>query len=204
MGKLNQETNKILIQFLLAIFTAILSTIGFYFTSKIQAKNEKEQKKYENKINAYQSFLASIGRNQSPIIAEILNIGELSKKVSTDPDIQNLENNFEKLISINDDYKISWQLDSDFSILRMYGSENVRQNCDDILSVLALDESSVNWQKYPLELQKYHKEILHANENGIAYGYESKVNSDERVKFILLSALYKNLLDQLRIEIQQN
>lgn len=184
-----------------AVLAAILSVIGFYFNSKIQVKNDRIQKQLEYKASAYSSFLTFISRSNSPIIAEILCIGELPKHIVTDFEIQTLENSFERLVNHNEEYGLSWQLDIDFNILRLHGSESVQKNCDDILTVLALRESSVDWTQYPEELQSLRKTWLE-NQNGEPYGYELKVTDDERVMFILLSALYKNLLNQLRFELQ--
>lgn len=193
-------------QIKLSIFTAvlasILSVIGFYFTSKMQASNEKMQKQFEYRAAAYSTFLNSTSKTQSPIIAEILSVGELVNHVSTDSEIQNLENNFEKLAKLNEENQITWQLDSDFNILRLHGSEKVISNCNDILAVLALREYSVIWKKYPKNLQEFRNEWLN-NQKGKAYGYKLKVDDDQRIMFILLSSLYKNLINQLHNEIQE-
>ena len=192
-------SNQIYLSIFTAVLASALSIIGFYITSKIQIKNDKIQRQFEYKVSAYQSFLNATSKTQSPVIAEILGIGELVKHVATDNEIQRLENSFEKLASLNDEYGISWQLDNDFNILRLHGSKKVCDNCEDILTVLALRESSVDWTKYPIELQKFRKNWID-NQKGEAYGYELKVNDDERIMFILLSSLYKNLLYQLQTE----
>ena len=189
----------------IAILTVILSgfftIVGFYLTAKWQFQIAITEKRYEYRMNAYNSFLSAISRNNSPIIAEILNIGELSKHVATDAEIQVLEDKFSELSKLNNEYKISWQLDSDFSVLRLYGSDLVRQYCDDILSVLVLREYDVEWNNYPKELVSLKNIWVKYQENGIAYGWEEKVTGEERVMFVILSAMYKNLLTQLRNEL---
>ncbi len=192
---------QILLSILTAVLAAILSVIGFYFTSKIQAKNDKTQKQFEYKVMAYQSFLTSVSKTQSPIIAEILSVGKLEKHVVTDGEIQGLKDSFAKLSKLNVGYPILWQLDNDFNILRLHGSETVRQDCDDILAVLAFREDSVDWKRYPKELQTFRQDLL-KRQNGVAYGFELRVSDDERVMYILLSSLYNNLLSQLRTELQ--
>lgn len=193
---------QIVISTLTALLAAVLSIIGFHFTSRIEAENDRKQKQFEYKVAAYQIFLGSVSRTQSPIIAEILSIGELTQQVATDSQIQTLEDSFEKLVKLNHEYQISLQLNNDFNILRLHGSEAVLRNCDDILAVLALREYTVDWKKYPTELQTLHKNWLEIQKNGMAYGWDAKVSSDERLMFVLLSSLYRNLLGQLRREIQ--
>ena len=191
--------------YLVAVFTALLSAvfaiIGFYFTAKLQAENVIIQKQYEYKATAYSAFLSSINKNTSPVIAEILSAGELSKHVVTDEDIQSLEDKFGRLAALNYEYKISLRFDSEFNILQLHGSEIVRRYCEDILSVLALREQSVNWNDYSKEITQLRDRWLAIQINGIAYGWEEKVSDEERVMYVLLSALYKNLLTQLRTEI---
>ena len=188
-----------------AIFTVVLSgfftIVGFYLTTKWQFQIAIAEKQYEYRINAYNSFLSAISRNNSPMIAEILNIGELSKHLTTDAEIQALEDKFNELSKLNYEYKILWQLDSDFSILRLHGSDLVRKYCDDILSVLALREYDVVWNNYPKELVSLKNIWVKNQEDGIAYGWEEKVTGEERVMFVILSAMYKNLLTQLRNEL---
>ena len=116
-------TKEIYLSIFTAVLASILSVFGFYITSSIQAKNEKIQKQFELKTSAYLTFLNSISKTQSPIIAQILSVGESVKHVATDAEIQNLENNFERLAKLNEENQISWQLDSDFNVLRLCGSE---------------------------------------------------------------------------------
>ena len=190
--------------YLIALFTAVLSGVfaisGFHFTAKLQAKNAITQKQYEYRAAAYASFLGSMNRTKSPIIAEILSIGEISRHVATDREIQALEDNFARLAELNNQYDISCQIDSVFCTLRLHGSGLVRKYCDDILTVLALREHDVHWSEYSIEIQEYRNKWVE-DQNGIAYGWEERVTNEERVLFILLSTLYKNLLSQLRNEL---
>lgn len=185
-----------------AVLAAILSVIGYYFTSKIQAASDKGQKLFEFKMIAYQSFLNTNNNTQSPVIAEILGIGELAKHVTTDSEILRLESSFEKLIKLNDENNISWQLDNNFNILRLHGSDKVIQICDDILTVLALREHSVDWTRYPLEVQEIRTTWI-TNIDGMNYGYAARVSEEERIMFVLVHELYKSLLDQLRVELKE-
>ena len=195
-------TKEIYLSIFTAVLASILSVFGFYITSSIQAKNEKIQKQFELKTSAYLTFLNSISKTQSPIIAQILSVGESVKHVATDAEIQNLENNFERLAKLNEENQISWQLDSDFNVLRLCGSEKVRNYCEDMMVVLANRHENVDWTKYPKELQAFRKEWL-KNQEGKPYGYELKVSDDERIIFILLTAQYRNLINQLHSEIQE-
>jgi hypothetical protein len=187
-----------------AIITAVMSGAisigGFYFISEIEAKNTIIQKQYEFKVAAYDSFLSSISVRQSPVITEILNIGEHAKYAGSDSDIQALEDRFQKLVFFNREHQISWQLDNDFNLLRLHGSKKVRIYCDDILTVLRSEEYLVNWKEYPERLQDFVEERK-GSQSGNAY-VEEMVTNEERIMMVVLSALYKNLIDQLRLELQ--
>ena len=101
---------------------------------------------------------------------------------------------------MNSEYGLSWQISSDFGVLRLNGSDLVRQYCSDILAVLALKEFSVNWNKYPLELQELRTKWITA-QKGVNYGWEPRVSPEERVMFVLISAMYENLVNELRKEL---
>jgi uncharacterized protein YpuA (DUF1002 family) len=185
-----------------ALLTTLLSTGSSYFILSNQAKSEKVQFQFELKTSAYSTFLNSISKTQSPIIAEILNAGKLINHSNTDMEIQYVEDSFERFVKLNGESKIYEQLDSHFNLLRLHGSEKVRNKCEDILTVLAYEEFKIDWTKYPQELQKFRAEWLNVQKNGKQSGIELKVRDDERIMFILLTALFQNLIDQLRTEMQ--
>lgn len=195
--------NELKLAFVTALLAGIFSAIGSYITIEIKTQKERIQWQNEKKAQAYNSFLLSVSNDKSPIVSEILSIGELSKHVATDAEIQSLEDSFERLSNLNLDYKISNQLNTDFNILRLHGSELIKRNCNDILSVLALREEMVDWSKYPENI-KSTRNRWKENQNGQAYGFEAKVTDDQRVMFILLSILYKNLINELNNELYNN
>jgi hypothetical protein len=198
--KSKKEVNPIYLAILTAVLSGILSISGFYYTSKIQTKSQLIQKRYEYKAIAYNTFLSAITKNKSPIIPQILSIGDLVRHVATDAEIQALEDKFESLVKLNYTYEISWQLESDFNVLRLHGSEKVKRYCDDILTILAHRQFSIDWSQYPKQLQLFRTKWIE-NQTEEAYGYELKVSDDERIMMILLSATYRNLIDQLRHEL---
>lgn len=193
--------------YVLAVFTAflsgILSLIGFYLSAKLQAENRIAQKQYENRARSYEYLLNNMSMHKFPAIVGILNVGNLVEHVATDGEIQALEDTFEKLSLINNYYKVSWQLDNHFNILRLYGSESVVRYCEDILAVLALREFTVDWNSYPSEVQEFRSIWVRVQENGVAYGWEEKVTNEERIMFALASILYRNLITQLRNELKK-
>ena len=154
MGSIEEHTNPYLIALFTAITTGTFSIIDLYFTINIQTDSIIKQKQFEYRAPTYNSFLTTVNRNKYPLISDILSIGQLTKHVATDMEIQILENKFGKLASSNREYNISLQLNSDINILRMHGSNIVRQYCDDILTILALRESDVNWSKYTEEINE--------------------------------------------------
>jgi hypothetical protein len=193
--KKKREANPYYLTILTCTLSGVISVVGIQITSTIQEKNAYHQKQYELKANAYNAFSS----NQSPVIVEILNVGDLVKQVGTDTEIQTLENNFQELVLLNQEYRISCQLDSDFNVLRLHGSEKVKIYCDDILAVLALSEHTVDWGGYPEELQAFVKKWKEA-QSGVAY-FEPRVTNDERVMMVILCAMYKNLINELRSEL---
>lgn len=201
---IDKHTNPYLIALFTAIITGIFAIIGFYFTINLQTASIIKQKQFEYRASAYNSFLTTVNRNKSPLISDILSIGQLTKHVATDMEMQILENKFGKLASSNREYNISLQLDSDFNILRMHGSNIVRQYCDDIITILALRESDVNWSKYSEEInEKRDIWIGPKQETEVDY-VDTKVTDEERMIFVLLSTLYTELINQLSTELQGN
>lgn len=199
--KKKKETNPYYLAIATAILSGLISIVGFHVSSEIQAKNAIIQSQYEFKIIAYNTFLSSIASHQSPILAEILNIGNLVKHAATDSEIQTLENEFQELIKFNQEYQMFWQLSNDFGPLRLHGSQKIKSICDDILAILALREHTVNWNEYPEEIRGSVR-ACKQSQSGMAY-IEERVTSDERIAMNIVSLMYGHLLNELRLERQK-
>lgn len=202
MLDMNKQPNPYFLGLYTAILSGTIAIVGFYYTAKFQSDVELKKIQYELKARSYMSFLSSLDRKKSPIIAEILNIGSVSEHVVTDSEIQALEDSLGRLIKMNKEYGISWQISSDFTVLKLNGSELVQQYCEDILAVLALREHSVDWSIYSSKLQKL-REAWKSAQKGTSIGWIPRVSPEERVMFVLISEMYENLINQLNEELSE-
>jgi hypothetical protein len=202
MNKKRVRANPYGIAVLTALLSGVVAVAGFYFTVKWQVENLITQKQYEYRSIAYGSFLIAINnKNKAPVFVEMIRIGELFEYVCTDEEVQSLEDRLGRFIQLNCAYKNFLELKNIFDILRLHGSNLVRKYCDEILLVLMCREYDVKWEKYPNNLILLKDKWVDNQENGIVYGWEEKVSNEERVMFVLLSAMYENLLAQMRNEL---
>lgn len=191
--------------YLIGLFTAILagsfSVIGGYYATEFQAKKSIAQKQLEYRILAYSGALEKIDHKKAPVISEILSIGSIADHLASDGEIQEFENRIAELLKKQNTQDLYWQLNSDQNILRLHGSRRVIEICDDILMSLLLRDYEINWNNYSPEVVVNHN-IWKANQDqGIAYGWEERVSSDERLMIVTISMLTQALIEQLRREI---
>lgn len=191
--------------YLMAVFTAFLaglfSIVGSYYTGKFQAERAMTQKQMDYRISAYGAFLERTDRAGEPVISQLLNVGSIAEHLATDSEIQAFEDKIAHLLRSHDIQDIYWQLNTDLNMLRLHGSKRVAEISDDLLKALLLRDSEINWSMYPDETTKAHESWKTAQINGIAYGFEGRVDSDERLMVISISILTKALIEQLREEI---
>src|SRR2546426_7172191 len=121
--------------YVIAVFTAVLagafSVLGTYFTAQFQAKHAIAQKQLEYRAQSYAAFLEKIDRSRSPEIGQLLSIGSLAERVTTDSEIQNLEDQLAVLLRKAPIQDLYWKLNSDLNLVRLHGSIRVRRVCDE-------------------------------------------------------------------------
>jgi hypothetical protein len=194
--------NPYFMAFLTAFLSAAFSVTGSYFTVNLQARHAIAQKRLEFRVQAYGTFLEKIDRNKSPAISQLLSIGAMAESVTTDGEIQALENRLSALFSDNDEQEFFWQLNSDLNVLRVHGSNRVEQISKNMLDALSFRSENIDWSAYPAEISNFHKDWKRLQEQGVAYGWTAKVSEDQRLMIVILAKLTQVLLSQLRIEVQ--
>jgi hypothetical protein len=193
--------------YLMALFTALLSIIGaaiasFQITS-LQANQSIAERKAACRKEAYITFLSRIDRKSDPAISELLGIGVLADKVSTDSQIQDLENHFSKLLERSKPQVVYIQLSSDLNLLRLCGSREVNRRADDLLDVLIGDFSGVDTSHYSANFRQYYHSWLTLQQGkNRAYGWEERISPQERASLILTNATLRQLLSAMNVELQ--
>lgn len=192
--------------YVLAVFTVtlagIFSVAGGYFTAEFRAKQAVAQKQHEYRVMAYTGFLDKTDRSKAPAISQILSIGSMADHVATDGEIQAFEDRIASLLKKYDAQDIYWQLNADLNMLRLHGSSRVSEICDDILKSLLSRDSEINWAAYPPNVAAFHNRWKVTQEKEIAYGWEERVTSDERLMIVMISKLTQVLIEQLHADIR--
>ena len=189
----------------MAIFTAVLagifSVIGSYYTAELQEKQAITQKQFEYRVLAYTTFLDKTDHAKAHAINQILSIGSMANHLATDGEIQAFEDRIASFLKKHDAQDIYWQLNTDLNTLRLHGTPQVAEICDDILKSLLLRDHEIVWSKYPSDLVAIHDRWRTAQEKGDAYGWVERVAIDERLMIVMISKLTQVLIAQLRKEI---
>jgi hypothetical protein len=186
----------------MALFTALLAGIfslsGAYVIAKIQARHATTAKALEYRAQAYSGFLQKLDWERSPLVSRLLNIGSLADRVATDGEIQALEDRIADLLKQLDPQEAYWQLSSDFNLLRLHGDIITDKFCSDILALLSFRHHEVNWAQYSKQTQDYYRKWRKNQNERIAYGWEEKVDKEERFMVVMVSRLFNELIDHLR------
>ncbi len=197
-------SNQVKHQYLIVIFTALLSgaasTAGIYLTAPYQTKQIIKQKNYENKVLAYNEFLEKLSSDKSPTLFPIIAIEKLHYNITGDASIQELEDKIFDLSKSDYERKVFYSLTKHFHALSLYGSETVKLYSDDMISVLLNNEYSVDWEYHTPEVQDTRNSWV--DNDGIKIGWEPKVSDEERAKFIILAAQYRELVNLLKSELK--
>ena len=192
--------------YVIAIFTAVLagafSVLGTYFTAQFQAKHAIAQKQLEYRAQSYAAFLEKIDRSRSPEIGQLLSIGSLAERVTTDSEIQNLEDQLAVLLRKAPIQDLYWKLNSDLNLVRLHGSIRVRRVCDDILKALALREFEIDWSGYPRDVSQLREKWAEVQKEGATYGWQPRISNDKRLMIIVVGKLFELLVTELRNELQ--
>ncbi|MDX4069759.1 hypothetical protein [Aliarcobacter skirrowii] len=187
--KKSKKSNSYLSLIITGLITTVFSTCSAYVLFKYQSN-------YEYKNQAYKLFLEKIDLNNSPIMNKILNLGSLADFVATDGEIQDLENGMYELLNSHSRNEIYLMLNNEFNILRLYGDKKTKRYCEDILLLLNDQAHIINWGNYEPSINLYYKQ-LESTRGGISMGYEQMISDDERINLILISKLFKVLLNHI-------
>jgi len=203
-----RRSNKHPNPYVMAIFTAILAagfaTLGTYYTHQKQTQKFLLEQRLGSRKQAYTLFLEKIDREKSPLLSRLLHLGSVAEHLATDGEIQTLEDAFEQITVALQSYDLYWQLSNDMSILRMYGSRTVVEYANDLLDLTSGKYWQISLQKYPRDVQVYfHKWKKHAA-LGVAYGWKERITSDERLTLILTARLFRNILETIRAEFEND
>lgn len=184
-----------------AILSAVLSSLGGYFIVKVEAERAINEKQFEYRASAYNIFIDSINTTKLQDFSKFLNAGYYAVNVKTlsDNEIQALEDKFEAMNKEYKDEDIFIHLNNSLNILRMHGSAKVRIYCEDIMLVFAMKPEDVEWKSHSKEIQDLY--ISWTRPNSITYGYEPKVTEEERIRIVMVSGLFAEILKQLNLEL---
>ena len=193
--------NPYLLAFFTALFAGLFSIVGIYYLSKIHINHMLLEKDLDLKKEMYLSFINKIDKNNDPIISELLSIGPLADNVNTDGEIQNFEDKLYNILSRNSTYDIYWRLNSDLNIIRLRASDRVKTRADDLLNTLILNFNEVQIKKHSPEIQAYYSKWWEIQRDGIAYGYEERITSEQRFSIIISSKLLQSLIQAMNEEL---
>lgn len=199
----SKPANPYLLAFFTAVLAGLFSVVGGYFVAKFQANAVISQKHLEYRASAYSAFLRNIDQAGKPLASLLLSIGSLSKKVATDGEIQDFEDRMSMFIKEHDMQNIYWQLSADFNVLRLHGSDEISEICNDILSTLVSRSDEINWDKYPEHVSASYRS-WRAQEGKDFYAVEPRVSDDDRLMFVTVAMLYEELVRQLRQELRSS
>ncbi|HFQ5381018.1 TPA: hypothetical protein ACGUMU_004282 [Vibrio vulnificus] len=189
---------------IIAVITALLACIGsvggVYLSAPIVVSQFIAQKNYENKAKAYESFLKSMSEDKSSASIKLIGLNQMVRNVTTDESIQRIEDSLAVLSAENHSDKLFLYLTSNMQALKLHGSEKVDRYIDDFMSVLLGNEFLVDWDIHDEYTRSIRNDWIENDRP--AYGFEEKVNDDERAKFIILSAQYVELVKLLKAELR--
>lgn len=191
--------------YVMAVITAglaaVFSVVGGYWLSQQQSKQVAVQRLYEHRLAAYDAFLQRIGA--VPGVSEILSAGAMVNDLMTDSELEIFEDRSAKLLQVHHTQDLYWSLNAEMQLLRLHGTPQVRDICDDILRLLLMRHAEVRWNRYSPTLRVSYSQSLRAQEVGSAYGVTEQVTEDERLMIIMTPQLMQVLVDQLRAELPQ-
>jgi len=188
--------------YVMAVITAglaaIFSVVGGYLLAHLQSKQVAVQRLHEHRLTAYDMFLQRIGA--IPGVSEILSAGALVSDLMTDSELEIFEDRSAKLLQAHHTQDLYWRLNAEMQMLRLHGTPQVRDICDDILRLLLMRHAEVRWDRYSPRLRASYRQSLSAQELGSAYGVTEQLTEDERLMIIMTPQLMQVLVDQLRAE----
>lgn len=193
------QANQYYLVVLTALLSGLFSVIAIYSTFILQSDHLKVSKSADFKISSYITFLKNISQDHSSSLSKINYAGIVLKNSATDTEVQYLENYLAGIGSEIDEQFLV-EVNTQFNILRISGSKNVKGIINDIMSCL------VFYNAHSIDISKYPEYIQHTfnNFNGEQSYIEEKVPNEQRLSLILAADLYQHLLNVLRVEISNN
>lgn len=204
------------------MLSGLISVGAAYFTFKMQSEQLIATRSAEMRASAYLSFLDRAGNGLIKTVSQIQNAGKLLEKSSTDSELQEVEDAISELPA-DLDAQFLVDLNAEFNLLRIAGSQDVRKTVDDIYYVLAHRHQTLEMAGYPLSVQKVFV-WMHPDRSAIrreqvsAEGWELrnflqkipksnesyidlKVGDEERFSIALAASMFDYLLDLIREEL---
>lgn len=194
----NPSPNAYLMALITAGLAAFFSMIGGYLLTQQQSKQVAVQRLHEYRTTAYEMFLQRIGA--IPEVSEILSAGALVSDLITDSELELFEYRSARLLHAHRTQDLYWRLNAEMQVLRLHGTPQVRDICDDILRLLLMRHPEVRWDRYSPSLRSSYLQSLRAQEMGSAYGVAELLTEEERLMMIMTPQLMQVLVDQLRAE----
>ncbi len=223
--KMNSE-NSTPNPYVLALCTALLSgffaVLGIILTSSLQKDQVQLSKSLDFKVSTYNSFLQKVTKGKSEAVSQIEHVSLIVGNAHSEGEIQEVED-FVSDLNPRIDTEFLVELNQEFNLLRISGSDSIRRNVDDILSALILDTDNIDISNYPVDVQyvyvmytpnikKIDPSHLHSDarkvydfvssmpKTKVDY-FEAKVSDEERFAIVLTAKLFQNLITSLRQEI---
>jgi hypothetical protein len=94
----HQQPNPYVMAVFTAVVAAMLSVVGSSYASRAQLRQALMQKELDLRREVYLAFLAKVDRRSGPLMSEILGIGSLADRVTTDGSVQALEDRLDALL----------------------------------------------------------------------------------------------------------
>ncbi|HDX9008511.1 TPA: hypothetical protein RQO53_000907 [Aeromonas dhakensis] len=199
-SKGQQSTHQIVIAIITSLLACVGSVAGAYLSTPFIVSQFIEQKNYENKTKAYEDFLNRMSEDESSVSMKLIGLNQMVRNVTTDASTQKIEDYLVLLSSENRSDALFFYLIGNMQSLKLHGSERVEIYIDDFISVLLGNETRVNWNLHDEDTRSVRDDWI--NNDRKAYGFEEKVNGDERAKFIIISAQYIELIKLLKAELR--
>lgn len=204
MGPVRTGPNPYILAILTALLAGFFSIVGSWYISNRQIDALVLEERLIARRQAYQIFVETVNRRNSPELSQLLHLGALVDRVATDGKIQDLEDRFSEVIKNLHSYDTYLQLSSDFGVVRLHGSEQVNKIADDLLATVVFRSHQIDLDSYPPEFVSYWEQWRLLQEGDrIVIGWEPKVSPDERFTAIAASHLFSYLLEVIRRELRQ-
>ncbi|MCL7938706.1 hypothetical protein M8009_00095 [Halomonas sp. ATCH28] len=191
--------HQYILVFLTAILSGVASTAGVYLIAPYQTEQIIRQMEYERKVSTYEKFLDESISEPSSLVFKVISLDQMASNITTDGSIRSVEDKLFEISRSTEYDKLFYSLTRHFKLLELHGSERVRKYCEDITSVLLGNRYAVDWTYHTQEMVAVRNQW--DDNDGVVIGWEPRVTDEERARFLILSAQYNELIQQLKSEI---